>query len=187
MQPRKSDPRTYYFGRHATEYDDKRRTKQRWAFDLQSLPSMIKGARHILDCPVGTGRFLTIYQSMGIEVTGLDISPHMLTLAHEYGIGTMMEGDATAIPLPDNAVDTVVCFRLFFHLQPEDIQAVAREFMRVASDRIVFDARVGNSTSVPFSGAIVHASADLQAAFPGWKITKTLGPASYPILQMQPH
>lgn len=62
---------------------------------------------------VGTGRNLPHYPT-GVTVTGIDLSPAMLTIARaraaELGVvAELRVGDAHALPFGDGAFDTVVC------------------------------------------------------------------------------
>ena len=67
----------------------------------------------VLEVAVGTGRNLPYY-SPDVTLTGVEISPAMLAIARDRAteLGRdvdLREGDAAALPLPDNAFDTVVC------------------------------------------------------------------------------
>lgn len=67
----------------------------------------------VLEVAVGTARNLAFYPD-DVRLTGLDFSPAMLALARtraaELGRGIdLREGDAQALPFPDESFDTVVC------------------------------------------------------------------------------
>jgi ubiquinone/menaquinone biosynthesis C-methylase UbiE len=74
------------------------------------------GARaqgRVLEVAVGTGRNLAHYDDQ-VTVVGVDLSPEMLALAHEYAAelgrdADLREGDAAHLPFPDASFDTVVC------------------------------------------------------------------------------
>lgn len=180
------DPRKYYAGRIADEYDVKRIPKERWGFDMQSLPKMLSGIESVLDCPVGTGRFLPIYNEAGIDATGVDVSEDMLEKSRIRGFSSLQVGDATALPFEDKRFDAVVCIRLFIHLQPDDMRQAAAEFCRVAKKAIVIDAKISSHTTVPYRGAITHSRESFLAAFEGWRIEKSSGPSHYPMMRLVP-
>lgn len=67
----------------------------------------------VLEVAAGTARNLAFYPD-DVRLTGLDFSPAMLALARtraaELGRGIdLREGDAQALPFPDESFDTVVC------------------------------------------------------------------------------
>lgn len=83
-----------------------------------------------LDAACGTGRHTAYLQELGHDVVGVDSSPEMLAQArkrlpevdfHETGLHPL--------PLPDNAVDTVVCALALTHIP--DLAPVLAEFARV--------------------------------------------------------
>jgi ubiquinone/menaquinone biosynthesis C-methylase UbiE len=87
----------------------------------------------VLEVAVGTGLNLPHYPS-GVRITGVDISPEMLTMAGDraerLGIEvTLREGDAQALPFADASFDTVVC-TLGLCSIPDDRKAIA-EMKRV--------------------------------------------------------
>ncbi|OIK01017.1 class I SAM-dependent methyltransferase [Streptomyces monashensis] len=92
---------------------------------LDSLPV---GAA--LDAACGTGRHTTYLHDLGHDVIGVDASPEMLVQARKGlpGVG-FHEAELHQLPLPDNAVDTVVCALALTHVP--DLGAVMAEFARV--------------------------------------------------------
>lgn len=74
------------------------------------------GARaegRLLEVAIGTGRNLEHYPA-GVTVTGVELSPAMLAIAHQHAVGLgrdvyLYEGDAQALPFGDDRFDTVVC------------------------------------------------------------------------------
>lgn len=87
----------------------------------------------VLEVAIGTGRNLPYYPP-GIRLSGVDLSPAMLTRAraraHELDLGIqLVEGDAQALPFPEASFDTVVC-TLGLSSIPDD-QAAVQEMYRV--------------------------------------------------------
>jgi ubiquinone/menaquinone biosynthesis C-methylase UbiE len=67
----------------------------------------------VLEVAVGTGRNLPFYPE-GIRLTGIELSPEMLTIARRRATklgreAQLRQGDAQALPFPDASFDTVVC------------------------------------------------------------------------------
>ncbi|MFF8934542.1 class I SAM-dependent methyltransferase [Streptomyces paradoxus] len=92
---------------------------------LDSLPV---GAA--LDAACGTGRHTIHLHELGHDVIGVDASPDMLARARESlpEVG-FHEAELQRLPLPDDAVDTVVCALALTHVPVRS--AVLVEFARV--------------------------------------------------------
>ncbi|MET8422196.1 methyltransferase domain-containing protein [Streptomyces sp. NPDC005134] len=83
-----------------------------------------------LDAACGTGRHASYLQELGHHVIGVDASPDMLARARKRLPGVEFhEADLHRLPLPDNAVDTVVCALALTHVP--DLAPVLAEFARV--------------------------------------------------------
>jgi SAM-dependent methyltransferase len=99
--------------------------------DLRWLCSQVEG--DTLEIGIGRGRTLAYYPRE-VRLQGIELSPASLEIAtrraHELGLtATLREGDATALPYPDEHFDTVVfCFALC--TIPDDRAAVG-EAVRV--------------------------------------------------------
>ncbi|MDA8347163.1 MAG: class I SAM-dependent methyltransferase [Thermaerobacter sp.] len=86
-----------------------------------------------LEVAVGTGLNLPYYPR-GIALTGIDLSPEMLSYAaaraRQLGIPVnLLEGDAAALPFPDQSFDTVI--ETFSGCTFPDPVAAYREMRRV--------------------------------------------------------
>lgn len=83
-----------------------------------------------LDAACGTGRHTAYLHELGHDVIGVDASPDMLARARERLPDIdFHEADLHRLPLPDNAVDAVVCALALTHV-PE-LAPVFAEFARV--------------------------------------------------------
>lgn len=83
-----------------------------------------------LDAACGTGRHTSYLEQLGHHVIGVDASPDMLAQARKRLPDVdFHEADLHRLPLPDNAVDTVVCALALTHV-PE-LAPVLAEFARV--------------------------------------------------------
>ncbi|MPY59144.1 class I SAM-dependent methyltransferase [Streptomyces spongiae] len=92
---------------------------------LDSLPTGT-----VLDAACGTGRHTAYLRELGHDVIGVDASPEMLAQARKRLPDVEFhEADLHQLPLPDNAVDTVVCTLALTHV-PE-LAPVLAEFARV--------------------------------------------------------
>lgn len=85
-----------------------------------------------LDVGCGTGNYTGWLAAQGLDVTGLDRDPSMLAAARAKVPGARFrEGDVTALPFADSAIDLVLAVTLFCFLNGEQRQAAVRELLRV--------------------------------------------------------
>lgn len=82
----------------------------------------------VLEIAIGTGRNLPFYPAE-VELTGIELSPAMLEIARQRAqrLGRQVElvnGDAQALPFPDQHFDTVVCTLALCSI-PDERQAIA--------------------------------------------------------------
>jgi ubiquinone/menaquinone biosynthesis C-methylase UbiE len=86
--------------------------------------------RTILEIGCGTGHFTRWMRDLNYDVTGLDSSPAMLERARAVDGREYLQGDALALPFPDQAFDVAAMITtLEFVSDPEH---ALREAMRVA-------------------------------------------------------
>jgi len=92
-----------------------------------------KASDDVLEVAVGTGLNLPLYPD-GVSLTGIDLSPEMLTIARQRAESSglavdLKEGDAHHLPFEDGAFDTVLCTYSLCNI-PDPRQALA-EMTRV--------------------------------------------------------
>jgi ubiquinone/menaquinone biosynthesis C-methylase UbiE len=164
-----------YYGAVASNYDAKREKDEKWIVEQRIITDMLSDLPPetiVLDCPVGTGRFLEFYLEKGFNFIGMDLSGDMLiqsalklgaqpddlqqwvTLCKERGgvipiridgdRGQLGQGDVRSTGLPDKSVDACVCVRITRWLSPADCQQMVREMQRISRDRVIFTARIAN-------------------------------------------
>jgi ubiquinone/menaquinone biosynthesis C-methylase UbiE len=137
-----------YHGRMAEGYEAKRKKQERWTRENEVVSIYLHDAKGpLLDVPVGTGRYLDLYQELGIRgVHGVDASETMLALARKKRGSrgaVLVVGDATDLGSSKNAYNTAVCVR-FLDLVPEEtMRKVLAELCRVTERRIVLTIRLG--------------------------------------------
>lgn len=122
-----------YYGREATEYDAARCHSLRWAKEQQAVADFVFSGP-VLDVPIGTGRYVSIYRQKGLEVVGLDRSTDMLAEARRnYPDLVLHHGDVRSLPFRDEQFGTVVCTRLLDWLYPDEMRQAVAELRRVAN------------------------------------------------------
>ena len=102
---------------------------------LLEVLELHSGAR-VLDVPCGQGRHAHLLAEAGFDVTGLDLSGHLLALARKRGTGSRLryhKGDMRALPTRwrsrfDAIINVFTSFGFFAH--PADDGQVIREFAK---------------------------------------------------------
>ena len=127
--------------KEARNYDDWYENPQnRFVGDLEEqimlrLLNPVRGER-VLDIGCGTGRHLSMFFGRGLDITGLDASPHMLEVARKRLAhrADLHQGLAEDLPFEDNSfnIATLVTTLEFV----DDTEKALMEACRVAKDRI---------------------------------------------------
>lgn len=104
----------------------------------------------VLDVGCGSGNHLLLLHRCGLDITGVDASPYMLTRARErLGPSAALEaGRAEDLPFDDNAFDFVIMIHTLEFL--DDPLAALREAGRVARKRVL----VGVQNSLSWNGLL---------------------------------
>lgn len=172
--------REKYTGREASEYESRRKNAPPWQQEQDAVSLLVKNGP-VLDVPIGTGRYLPIYQAKGLAYVGCDISADMIEQALRRDPAlAFKEGDILNLPFADKAFATAVCTRLLNWLAPDEMQKAVRELHRVAHT-VVLSIRVGEGAQR--QKTYTHKAGDLLDALDGAWITDELllrdeGPAA---------
>lgn len=100
--------------------------------------------KSLLDAPCGGGRFLGIWDSLGVtEVFGIDASESMLEVARgnapESIKANLQHGDIRKLPFDDNRFEFVASIRLLHRIsRPEARIEIFSELSRVSSRYVMF-------------------------------------------------
>ncbi|MEN3357129.1 MAG: hypothetical protein V7637_1111 [Mycobacteriales bacterium] len=90
------------------------------------------GAGPAVDIGCGPGRVTGYLHSLGLDVSGVDLSPEMIAVARRDHPGLRFdEGSMLALSLADGAVGGVVAWYSIIHIPPQLLPAVFAEFHRV--------------------------------------------------------
>ena len=93
-------------------------------------------AKTILEVGVGSGVFAEQFAFRGLEVTGLDVNPQMVSAAQSFvPSGDFRVGIAEKLPFDDKSF-TIVFMGLLLH-EVDDLMAALSEARRVATKRLV--------------------------------------------------
>lgn len=84
----------------------------------------------VVDLGCGTGTLSELAANLGHTVTGIDLSPRMLSRARrKVPAATFVEGDVADPPVPERSVDVVLCRHVLWALP--DLGAVLRRWSRL--------------------------------------------------------
>lgn len=103
----------------------------RLAFRQMGRPMDLRG-RKILDYGCGTGRWVDFFRGLGMEYTGVDLSPEMVRIASArfpdvYFASLLGEG----LPFPSRTFDVVCSIAVIHHNRYEEQASILRELSRV--------------------------------------------------------
>ncbi len=98
---------------------------------VRSIATALRGwgVHRLLEVGVGTGRIAGPLAAEGFEVTGVDASRRMLSLARAKGLGRLVRGSAYRLPFADRALDGALFVHVLHVL--EDPRAALAEACRV--------------------------------------------------------
>jgi ubiquinone/menaquinone biosynthesis C-methylase UbiE len=137
-----------YYDRRAPEYDEwylgtglfAQRDRPAWEEELEQLFATLAALPpgRTLDVACGTG-FLT--RHLRGDVIGLDQSNRMLEAAvRQAPEATFVNGDAFALPFPNDCFSRVITGHFYGHLEAPDRPRFLAEARRVARELVVVDA-----------------------------------------------
>jgi len=97
---------------------------------LAVFAELVRGP--VADVGCGTGRITSHLAGLGVDVSGVDLSPGMLAAARRaFPDLTFTEGTMTALPIADGTLGGVVAWYSTIHVPDEDLPAALAEFHRV--------------------------------------------------------
>lgn len=143
-----------YFGKKAEIYEANRKDSEFWKKEEEFVNCTIaqlidkNQVSKLLDIPAGTGRFYPLYEKYNIEYIGGDASTDMLEKAdlasQNTALGKNLKMFSHKIPLPDNSVDLIICFRFLQWIIPfKDVKKTLKEFNRVSKKYCLIELSVG--------------------------------------------
>ncbi|MCP2273491.1 class I SAM-dependent DNA methyltransferase [Actinokineospora diospyrosa] len=86
----------------------------------------------VVEVGCGTGRVAAYLDALGLDVTGIDLSPGMLVIARRDHPGLrFIEGSILDLELPDSSVAGVIAWYSIIHLPPDRLPMAFAEFARI--------------------------------------------------------
>lgn len=103
-------------------------------------PALIKevfAPRRVLDMGCGPGALMQLLHELGVDVDGIDFSPHSPTLAPPEVRDRIVVGEVTAPHVEPQAYDLVICREVLEHLTVLQVRRTVEQICR-ASSRYVY-------------------------------------------------
>ncbi len=117
----------------AENYDASRSFKTKWSNELAAVDRFVTQGP-VLDVPFGTGRFVPIYRSKGLQFVGIDRSADMLTVAlRKFPDSDVRVGSIFDLAFVLDTFETAVCVRLLEWLPLSDAEVVIERLRKIAS------------------------------------------------------
>ncbi|RSN37950.1 SAM-dependent methyltransferase [Amycolatopsis sp. WAC 01416] len=148
---------------------------------LAAFAEQVRGP--VADVGCGPGHVTAHLASLGLEVTGVDLSPKMIEVARrQHPELRFFVGSMTALDLPDGELGGLVAWWSIFHLPPEVLPAVFAEFRRVLAPggRLLLGFHVGDERLSPETAYGHPVTYDAYLLEPG-KVADLLGRAGFEV------
>jgi SAM-dependent methyltransferase len=98
---------------------------------LAAFADLVRDAGPVADIGCGPGPTTAHLHDLGVDVTGIDLSPRMLAIARRtHPHLRFTEGTMTALDLPDGALAGICAWYSLIHIPPPHQPAVLAEFHR---------------------------------------------------------
>lgn len=171
-----------YHGRKAETYESVRTKQERWDIENATVEAMLVKLKpqSVLDVPVGTGRFIPMYDRLKIRrVVGIDVSSSMLATAHNktkklhYSTVRLICKDVRQVE--KTTAEVSVCVRFLDLIDEEAMRSVMKTLMRLSSKAIICTIRFG-PTYVPKSNTATHDEAKFLKLLSreGWHVARSV-------------
>lgn len=132
-----------YYENVAQNYERDRIVQSIWPKEQEYVSQLVEKIPHgasILDVPVGTGRFLEIYEKRELLVTGIDISEDMLTETAKKNTAvkpTLLIGNAAELHFAADSFDYTLCWRLSHLVSGEVLGHILLSLSRVTRNMVI--------------------------------------------------
>ena len=99
---------------------------------LNRFAEAVRGLGPVCDMGCGPGHIAHYLHQQGIEVLGIDVSSHMVELAHKLSSDIEFhQGNMSSLDVGDEAWGGIVAFYSIIHIPREEVIHVLQEFRRV--------------------------------------------------------
>jgi SAM-dependent methyltransferase len=172
-----------YRGRKAETYEAIRTKQERWTIENTEVRRMLKKLRPIsvLDMPVGTGRFLSLYDTLDVKrVIGVDVSDAMLLRAADKAKRCKNRKSITLVckdvrKMKIGVSDVTVCVRFLDLIDENAMRIVITKLLKLTTRAIICTIRFG-PVYIPKSNTAEHDEQKFRALLNqyGWKVARAV-------------
>lgn len=149
-----------YTGDTASKYDSKRTDSKKWENEQDAVELLLRKVSEknridtVLDIPVGTGRFLHMYDELGLDVVGMDLSEDMLSISEKkspqnsdfvFTKGNILKPDSIEVE-----PDIVVCIRLLNWFSFSEVSTVLENLQSLDIEYAIVGIRTQPDEKVSF-------------------------------------
>ena len=130
----------------AQNYEYFRKTDRFWKWEDNVVHTILRYSKNdcvqnLIDCPVGTGRFLPLYENLKLDVKGYDLSKDMLSVAASTA-SSLQKDFSLSLELSDinslNAKSQIfVCFRLAHLMSPDSFHNALEVALACAENKFI--------------------------------------------------
>jgi ubiquinone/menaquinone biosynthesis C-methylase UbiE len=138
-----------YTGNSARDYDKERVGEKKWLAEekiVKRFLAQLPEGSSVLDIPVGTGRFISLYKQFNFRATGIDVSRNMLDeskeklIAHSFKMD-LNQGSIFKIGFPEGYFDIVLCVRFLNWIDYSNLNFAIKEISRVSHRNLIVGVR----------------------------------------------
>ncbi|MFJ8910737.1 class I SAM-dependent DNA methyltransferase [Amycolatopsis sp. NPDC102389] len=148
---------------------------------LAAFAEQVRGP--VVDVGCGPGHVTAHLASLGLDVTGVDLSPKMIEVARRQYLDLRFSvGSMTTLDLPDGELGGLVAWWSIFHLPPEVLPEVFAEFRRTLAPggRLLAGFHVGDERLSPETAYGHPVTYDAYLLDPG-RVTALLSQAGFEV------
>ncbi|QKW38106.1 class I SAM-dependent methyltransferase [Actinomadura sp. NAK00032] len=99
---------------------------------LTAFADLVRGKGPVAELGCGPGHVTAFLHSLGLDASGLDLSPAMIARARaDHPHLSFAEGTMTALDLPDGGLAGALAWYSIIHLEPAEVPRAFAEFHRV--------------------------------------------------------
>ena len=145
---------TRYTGKTAVDYEKERTCDDQWGKENFAVNHILKHIKPktLLDIPIGTGRFISLYKENNISTTGVDISWDMIRESEKknndlpYKI-KILKGSIFSLDFLKNSFECSVCMRFLNWIDEEKLFIALKSLYDKSEKYIIISLRTTDTSS----------------------------------------